>query len=124
MSLVQSKLNELALTFNKDILMVEIAYPFTLQWNDNSNNFIGDSSQTLSEFPTSPEGQKAYLEWLVSTIKKIPNNKGIGFCYWAPEWVAFNDNETTSTGGSAWENQCLFDFEYKALPAFDVYRIN
>jgi len=119
---VQSKLNELALTFDKDILIVEIAYPFTLLWNDNTNNYIGDTSQTLSEFPTTPEGQKAYLEWLVSAIKKIPNNKGIGFCYWAPDWVAFNGNGSTSTGGSAWENQCLFDFDYKAFSALDAYR--
>ncbi len=124
LSLVQDKLNELAITFDKDILLVEIAYPFTLSWNDNSTNFIGDTSQTLSEFSATPEGQKAYLEWLISVINKIPNKKGIGFCYWAPDWVAFEGNEVTSTSGSAWENQCLFDFEYKILPAFDVYRTN
>ncbi|MGB5418069.1 glycosyl hydrolase 53 family protein [Algibacter sp.] len=124
LSLVQSKINELALTFNKDILMVEIAYRFTLEWNDNSINYIGDKNQILTEFPATPEGQKAYLEWMVSIIKKIPNNKGLGFCYWAPDWVAFTGNVTTSTNGSAWENQCLFDFNFKALPAFEIYNSN
>ncbi len=124
LNVVQSKLNALATTFNKEILMVEVAYPFTLLWDDSSNNYIGDSSQILTEFTATPEGQKAYLEWLVSTIKAIPNDKGIGFCYWAPDWVSFEGNETTSTNGSAWENQCLFDFEHKSLPAFDVFRNN
>lgn len=124
LNLVASKLNELATTFNKDILMAEVAYPFTLQWNDNQANFIGTLDQTLEEFLPTPQGQKAYFEWLVTTIKNIPNNRGIGFCYWAPDWVAFNGNENTSTNGTSWENQCLFDFDLKALPALDVFNTN
>lgn len=124
LNVVKSNLNELATTFEKEILMVEVSYPFTFQWNDNSNNYIGDSSQILNEFPATPQGQKAYFEWLVETIKAIPNNKGIGFCYWGPDWVAFEGNEATSTNGSAWENQCMFDFDHKALPVFDVFRNN
>ncbi|MEM9679106.1 MAG: glycosyl hydrolase 53 family protein [Bacteroidota bacterium] len=54
----------------------------------------------------------------------MPNERGIGYCYWAPDWVAFEGNETTSTNGSAWENQCLFDFDLKALPALDVFESN
>jgi len=124
LNLFQLKINELAATFNKDILLVEVAYPFTFDWDDNSNNYIGDSSQILLEFPATPQGQKDYFEWLIQAIKNIPNNKGKGFCYWAPDWVAFSGNETTSTGGSAWENQCMFDFNYTALPVFDIYRAN
>lgn len=121
---VQSKLNELANTFNKEIMMVEVAYPFTFQFDDNLNNFIGNSSQILTEFSATPQGQKAYFEWLVSAIKAIPNDKGIGFCYWAPDWVAFTGNDVTSTNGSSWENQCMFDFDHNVLPVFDVFRTN
>jgi len=60
----------------------------------------------------------------VSTLRAIPNNHGIGFCYWVPDWIAFSGNEATTTYGSSWENQCMFDFEGKALPQFDVYRTN
>ncbi|MCK8479981.1 glycoside hydrolase family 53 protein [Psychroserpens algicola] len=124
LNLVASKVNELATTFEKDIFMVEVAYPFTLDWNDNQNNFIGNINQTIPEFTPSPEGQKAYMEWLINMIKTIPEDRGKGFCYWAPDWIAFSGNESTSTNGSAWENQCLFDFNNKALPAFDAFRIN
>ncbi|MEZ4802197.1 MAG: glycosyl hydrolase 53 family protein [Gelidibacter sp.] len=124
LNLVQSKLNQLATNFDKEIMMVEVAYPFTLEWDDDSNNYIGDNSQILSEFSATPEGQKAYFQWLVTTIKAIPNDKGIGFCYWAPDWVAFTGNNATSTNGSAWENQCMFDFNHEALPVFDVFNAN
>ncbi|MFK7782491.1 arabinogalactan endo-beta-1,4-galactanase [Psychroserpens sp.] len=124
LALVQSKLNELASVFNKDILLAEVAYPFTLDWNDNSTNYIGDTSQILSQFAPTPEGQKAYFTWLNNTINNIPNNRGIGFCYWAPDWVAFSGSENTSTSGSSWENQCMFDFDLKALPVFDIYKNN
>lgn len=124
LDLVASKLNELANTFNKDVLMVEVAYPFTLQWNDNQTNYIGSLDQTLVEFSPTPQGQKAYFEWLIQTIKNIPNNHGIGFCYWAPDWVAFDGNEASSTNGTSWENQCLFDFELKALPALEAFSTN
>ena len=124
LNVVQSKMNELASTFGKDIMVVEAAYPFTLDWDDNSTNLIGDNSQILSQYPATPQGQKAYFEWLANAIKSIPNDRGIGFCYWAPDWVAFEGNESTSTNGSAWENQCMFDFEHRALPIFDVYRHN
>jgi len=124
LDVVASKLNTLATTFDKEILMVEVAYPFTLQWNDNLTNYIGSINQTIPEFAPTPQGQKAYLEWLINTIKNIPNNKGIGFCYWAPDWVAFNGNETTSTNGTSWENQCVFDFNLKALPILDAFNTN
>lgn len=124
LDLVASELNQMALNFNKDILMVEVAYPFILEGDDNANNFIGSLDQIVPEYAPTPEGQKAYFEWLVETIKNIPNNRGIGFCYWAPDWVVFQGNENTSTNGSAWENQCLFDYNHRALPAFDVFRNN
>ena len=38
--------------------------------------------------------------------------------YWASDWVAFSGNEVTSKSGSACENQCIFDFDHKALPVF------
>lgn len=124
LNLVATKLNTLANTFGKDILMVEVAYPFTLQWDDNQTNYIGSLNQIIPEFSPTPEGQKAYMQWLITTIKNIPENRGIGFCYWAPDWVSFPDNDTSVSGGSAWENQCLFDFDHKALPALEVFNDN
>ena len=122
LDLVQTKLNKLATTFNKEIMIVEVAYPFTLSYNDGLTNYIGNVNQILPDYPPTPQGQKDFMLKMIAIIKNIPNNKGIGFVYWAPDWVAFSGNVTTSTMGSAWENQCLWDFNNKALPAFDVFQ--
>src|SRR5690606_32511821 len=107
--------------FDKKIMIVETAYPFTLGYDDNLANFIGDNSQIIPGYPATPAGQKAFLEKMTEIMQAIPNGKGIGWIYWAPDWVAFDGNEAMSTGGSAWENQALWDFEHKALPALGAF---
>lgn len=106
--------------YNKDICIVETAYPFTFAWNDYTNNIIGESSQIIPDFAPSPTGQKDFLRQIKTIIQN--NLKGVGLYYWAPEWVAFRGNEATN--GSPWENLTLFDFDNKALPALEVFKEN
>jgi arabinogalactan endo-1,4-beta-galactosidase len=108
---------ELGETFNKEILWAEIAYPFTLGWNDWTNNIVGGSDQLVDGFPATPEGQHALLMELRSMITHT--DQGKGFCYWAPEWVAYRGPQAQD--GSPWENQALFNFNNRALPALQVY---
>ena len=122
LELVQTKLNTLAATFNKEIMIVEVAYPFTLGYNDSLNNYVGSADQIIPNYPPTPQGQKDFILKIISILKNIPNSKGIGFVYWAPDWVSFSGNSVTSTNGSAWENQCLWDFSNKALITFDVFQ--
>jgi arabinogalactan endo-1,4-beta-galactosidase len=49
-----------------------------------------------------------------------PTPQGQGFCYWAPEWVAFKGSQATD--GSSWENMTLFDFNFKATEAIKAFR--
>lgn len=121
LQLLNQKLNNLSDAFDKPIMLVEVAYPFTLNWNDNKNNIIGSNSQIIPEYPATPEGQKAFMQWIINMMQNLNNNNGLGICYWAPDFVAFDGNENTSTGGSSWENQCMFNFNLEALPIFDVY---
>ena len=114
---VKSSITALGQTHNKKVLIAETAYAFTLNWNDWTNNIIGEQSQLLSTFPATPDGQKDYLLAIKKLLKET--NSGIGFAYWGTEWIAFRGNE--STNGSSWENQALWDFENKALPAMAVF---
>ncbi len=107
--------NTLYQSFHKPILICETAYPFTLLWNDNTNNILGLNNQLLPGFSATPEGQKAYMETLVQQLKN--NNHVIGVCYWGAEWVSFKG--PLSTQGSSWENQAWFDFNNKALPVLN-----
>lgn len=112
-----SALESLNSTYNRKIFIAETAYPFTLGFNDFTNNIIGLQSQLLPAYAPTPDGQKQFL----LKLKDICTNASgcLGFCYWGTEWVSFAGS--TSTNGSPWENQAFWDFSNKALPVLDVY---
>ena len=116
-ALLQTNMTNLANKYNKKMVIAETAYPFSLGWNDNTNNIIGQTDQLLPGFPATPSGQKAF----VSMIKSLENStpKYAGFCYWGGEWVAFKGN--ASTEGSNWENQAFWGFDRGAMDVLNGY---
>jgi arabinogalactan endo-1,4-beta-galactosidase len=114
---LKSNMNELATNFEKEIVIAETSYPFTLSWDDNTNNIVGLDEQLVAGYPATPEGQKKFMLRLKKIISEVENGKG--FCYWAPEWVAFKGSSSTS--GSTGENLALFDFTNTALPALKAF---
>ncbi|GMT46414.1 MAG: hypothetical protein IEMM0006_2246 [bacterium] len=115
---LQLTLNQLSEKYQKKVVIAETAYPFTLSWNDWTNNFIGNIDQLIPGYPATEAGQEAFL-WQLRTILQSIKNGG-GFCYWEPEWVSIKGPQ--STVGSPWENLALFDFQNKTLPAMSVFR--
>jgi arabinogalactan endo-1,4-beta-galactosidase len=99
--------------FQKPVLILETAYPFTLLWNDNTNNILGLESQLLDEYEATPEGQFLFLNDLFLLVSE--NEYGSGILYWSPEWIS------TDELGSPWENQALFDFNGEMLNAVSVF---
>jgi arabinogalactan endo-1,4-beta-galactosidase len=114
---LQASLQELSETFNKDILIAETAYPFTFGWNDWTNNIIGSQDQILAEYPATEQGQLDFLLNIRSVVDSVSTGKG--FCYWGAEWISFRGPQATN--GSSWENQALWDFTKKALPALEAF---
>lgn len=112
---LQNNLNDLALRYNKEIVIVETAYPWTLSWNDNTANIVGNPNQLLDGYPASTQGQKNFLIDLINLIKNVPNNKGIGLVYWEPEWIA------APNLGSPWENLTLFGFSGELLESITAF---
>lgn len=120
LNVLQSTISNLGTTYNKEVILAEIAYPFTLQWNDFTNNIVGlEEHLILPDYPATPQGQKKYL----AKIKEIlfSTNNGIGFCYWEGGFVSFQ--EPNLTDGSPWENQAVYDFKNKALPILNEFNI-
>jgi arabinogalactan endo-1,4-beta-galactosidase len=101
--------------YQKPIIIAETSYPFTLSWNDNTNNLVGTTSQLIPAYDATPDGQNAYTKALIDLMRKLPSQQGLGICWWAPEWVSFKGN--AATNGSNAENLTLFDFNNNALPA-------
>lgn len=114
---VKTKLTGLNQTFSKKVLIAETSYPFTLNWNDWTNNVVGQSNQLVSGYDATASGQKNYILAIKSLVKSVPN--GQGFCYWGGEWIAFKGSQATN--GSTWENQALWDFNNNALEGIQAF---
>jgi arabinogalactan endo-1,4-beta-galactosidase len=117
MNQLATSVYDLGNAIDKEILWAELAYPFTLGWNDWTNNIVGEPAHLVNGYPASPEGQRAFMMTLRSMISNT--DQGTGFCYWAPDWVAFRGPQAQD--GSPWENQALFNFNNRALPAMQLY---
>lgn len=117
---LQTTINQLSQTFNKKVLIAETAYPFTLNYNDYTNNIIGFQNQLINTYPATEIGQKDFLTTIHNIMKQSSN--GLGYCYWGAEWIAFRG--PTATNGSSWENQALWDFNSNALPVLSVFNQN
>lgn len=118
LNMVKSRLSKLRAQFNKQVLLAETAYPFTLGWNDQTHNVLGLSNQLLPQFPATPQGQKDYL-WAIRNMM-LSVEGGLGFCYWGGEWTAYKGSNAAD--GSSWENQALWDFQGRALPSLEAFR--
>lgn len=108
---LKANLADLAARYGKPVMIVEAAYPWTLGWADETHNFVGRPEQLLAGYPATAEGQKRYLEDLLSLISTVPYDLGAGLCYWEPAFVPVEEGPANPC-----ENLALFDFEGNALP--------
>ncbi|OIO18129.1 MAG: hypothetical protein AUJ54_08795 [Ignavibacteria bacterium CG1_02_37_35] len=115
----QNNLNDLATRYNKDIVIVETAYPWTTQYlNDGMNNVGFDPAKLPAGYPVNPQGQRDFLTYLIKLIKNTTSGRGIGFFYWEPAYIS------VPPVGSAWENYALFDFSGNAFSTLQAFQSN
>ena len=115
---LQANLNDMAARYNKDIVVVETAYGFTLAQDDPEPNIFNSSLQQAGGFPASAQGQADALRAVINVVRNIPNGRGLGFVYWEPAWTARAGagwDPTNPNSGNGWENQALFDYNDRAL---------
>lgn len=113
---VEEPLTNLKNTYNKKLMIVETAYPFTMENADSANNILG-SDALVNGYPASQQGQLDYLNTLQSIIE---NSGGQGLIYWEPAWVS-TDCYTLWAQGSHWDNATLFDHNLKATLGMAFY---
>lgn len=119
---LQNNLNDISLRYNKDIIVVETAYPFTSKENDAEPNIIRE--QTVIGYPLTPEGQVRLLADVMTIVRAVPNEHGLGIFYWDATWTAVEGNgwdPALATSGNGWENQALFNYDNQALPAMNLF---
>ena len=119
---LQNNLNDIALRYNKDIIVVETAYPFTEKENDALQNIIG--SPNILGYDATPQGQRKMLGDVMTIVRAVPNRHGRGVFYWDATWTAVPGNgwdPADPSSGNGWENQALIDYETHALPAMNLF---
>jgi arabinogalactan endo-1,4-beta-galactosidase len=119
---LQTNLNDIAIRYDKDIVVVETAYAFTREEDDTFQNII--RFQTTRGYEATPEGQLKMMTDIMNIVRAVPNGHGLGIFYWDATWTAVAGNgwdPGRATSGNGWENQALFDYENRALPAMNLF---
>ena len=98
-------INYLRNRFGKEVMIVEIAYPWTLDAvEETASNIL---YQGIRLYPISIEGQRQFM---IDVTQNLISNGALGVVYWEPAWVSTQC--TTRWGqGSHWENATFFDFK-------------
>ncbi|WP_426225774.1 glycoside hydrolase family 53 protein [Pseudarthrobacter sp. DSP2-3-2b1] len=123
---LQGAVTSLSSRFNKDVIVVETSYPFTLADNPNApwENVITSTSQLVKNYPATPAGQAANFRAVQDVVASAPGGRGLGAVYWEPAWTSVPGNgwdPADPSSGNAWENQAVFDYNNRALPAINEF---
>jgi arabinogalactan endo-1,4-beta-galactosidase len=100
--------------YNKKVMVLETAYPWTNTGTDAYTNLFG-SQPPVTGYLFTQQGQ---LDMLKTLTQEIKDGGGFGIVYWEPAWISSSMKDLYGVG-SAWENAALFDFTGKALPGID-----
>lgn len=120
---LQHNLNDVAVRYDKDIIIVETAYPFAAGSPKNKGDLI--PIEEYPGYPFSPEGQKRMLAHIMDIVRAVPNGRGLGVMWWEATWTGVPGNgwdPFDPDSPNNWENQALFDFNHRALPALQLFK--
>ena len=141
-------LSEVSEATGKEVMVAEFSWAYTYDDGDNSGNSVSEDSAVQRPYPVSVQGQANCIWDYINDISAI-GPKALGVFYWEPAWlpVPGSDRESRQVlwekygsgwassyasiydpddagvyyGGSAWDNQALFDFNGKALASLATW---
>ena len=118
MDALQANLTDLATRYRKDLVVVETAYPWTLEDGDDLANFLSTSDGL--PYPATPDGQAAYYEALRDILREVPQGRGAGFFPWEPGWLPGVGWEPGA--GTPNDNLTMFTWDGIGLPSLRAFR--
>ncbi|MDM6889204.1 arabinogalactan endo-beta-1,4-galactanase, partial [Enterobacter cloacae] len=127
-SALKANMDDISRRYNKDVIVVEAAYGYTLDNCDNAENSFQAKEEKDGGYPGTVQGQYDYIHDLMQSVIDVPDHRGKGIFYWEPTWIAVPGTTwATKAGmkyihdewkeGNARENQALFDCQGKVLPS-------
>ena len=141
-----SLLSDVRDRYGKEVAVVETSWAYTLDELDGHTNVI-DQAAEATAYPVSVQGQATAVR---DVIQAVVDAGGIGVYYWEPAWLPVGpaseweanrvlwerdgsgwatsyageydpDDAGQWYGGSAWENQALFQADGRPLPSLSVF---
>lgn len=129
-----STIQSLKSTYGKEVVIAETSFAWTVDWVDGKNDTV-DNTLWYDGLKIALESLNNYFNGyeyesgnycieptiqnqaeVIRTIMEVSANAGAkGIFYWGGELVS------TTSIGSNWENQALFDLDGKVLPSIDVF---
>lgn len=135
-------LGDIAKTYGKKVMVTETSYAYTIEDGDGSHNTISSGAAFEFPYPISVHGQARAVRDVINMVAQL-GESGIGVFYWESAWIPAPSPETWEThgtgwassyaasydpldagryyGGSAVDNQALFDFNGRPLPSLNVF---
>lgn len=149
LSNLTSVLTTVAETYDKQVMVAETSWAYTLEDGDGHENTIRPGSG-FTQYPTSVQGQATAVRDVMQAVTDV-GPAGLGVFYWEPAWLPvgppsrLEENkvlwETHGSGwassfagaydpedagqwfgGSSWDNQALFDVAGNPLESLHVFR--
>ena len=145
---LKTVLSTIAETYGKQVLVAETSYAWTVEDGDYSGNTIGEGGAYAKPYPFTLQGQVNHLADVTRAMHDIG---GLGVFYWEGTWVPVPGGswEANSAlweqygagwassyaaeydaadagkyyGGSACDNQTLFDFSGRALESLRFFSL-
>lgn len=143
-----SVLSNVATTYGKKVMVAETSWAYTLDDGDGHGNVI-DLASEATQYPVSVQGQATAVRDVVQAVANV-GSAGIGVFYWEPAWLPVGPPSALASnkllweehgsgwassyageydpddagqwyGGSAWDNQALFDHSGKPLESLNVF---
>ncbi len=142
-------LKKIADTYGKKVMVAEMSYAYTLQDSDFNANIIGDEKNYTKNYPLTVQGQATAVAQTIQAVADV-GEAGIGFFYWEPAWISVGqknfeensklweqygsgwassysaeydpDDAGIYYGGSAWDNQAMFDSTGHPLESLKVFK--
>lgn len=118
---LEYNLNDISDRYDRDVVVVETAYAFTLEDKDGHPNIFSQTEANESGYSPTVKGQAKFLYDVMEVVRNVPNERGLGVFYWEPAWLGVDGAGWTAGEGNAWENQAMFDFDGNALESLKVF---
>lgn len=118
---LKRNMNDVSKRYDKDVVVLETAYAFTLADADGHPNIFGPAQAQAAGYPVSIQGQTDAVRDVMQAVAEVPDGRGLGVFYWEPAWLGVKGAGWTRGEGNAWENQAMFDFDGNALSSLNVF---